>query len=397
MSKVLPLNDSKPSIEVFEQIKHLIVSLVPVSLLSKKRKSPDQEDLYKDRLAARCFFSKPKVVLNLPPIQQRFDLLNTPFYLPVSKYSIENVKERQGSEYWKQMRKRWATGSTLTDRCGLWGLHKLQASLIEGYDMQRNRLKNPPPEEDSIMNEKKIECMAWGSNNEIHTIATVIKYICNNRYVVRAPCQRSIRFGTKHINTIHTWFRSKAKREFRDEQEQKDWETFIRISPDMEFVSYQNNTIGEEVLFVGEIKWKYGDRTPCVYESPPWWYYLQTQAEIMTTQNAPFCLFVSGSPHQVVMWKLPRDESIWDLALPILLESHWNGLNQIMPNVLPQGIDSLRQACIRGMNNMIVVGCFDTVFSRQTSQELEEFDQQRYQEYLLAKSKSVQATTTTTS
>src|SRR4029078_4837919 len=75
----------------------------------------------------------------------------------------------------------------------------------------------------------------------------------------------------------------------------------------------------KRVKIVGELKCPYGERDPTVYDDIKYYYYPQCQFHLKTHPELEFCLFAPWSPRITRAWKIYRDPTFWEMALPLFV------------------------------------------------------------------------------
>lgn len=172
---------------------------------------------------------------------------------------------------------------------------------------------------------QKRECMAWGTYHEVDGVATFLHCWGEDLDIVLyettsmpVPLDADLLAAARQA-----WLDL-----FHEAVDDAVLHDMLRDSPDGIGVERS----GRE--FALEVKSSYGLRDPKPYKTFQWYHVLQCQLHMRTKPSIAHCYLVAWSPRTTKLWKIKRDDTIWQTALPLLVFFHKRGLDRQPPTAL---------------------------------------------------------------
>lgn len=326
-----------PSEPVFEH-KRLTGSSPSKVLRGNARSSPSSSstDDFQIQCAMR-FWAAPVPRVDCPAI----DADTAARFIPLERQTDIDLQAalelRQRTPGWHARRFRRITGSKHAKALGFFGREQRLQCWYDTYVQPSAIPLKYRSQEDEISKER----MSWGTVHEDDGVATLLAHLgAAFDLEIRECVLQPVRLSAEHRALIRDLVVTEFKREWTPAEAQI-WDDFLMTSPDG--VVYLRRL---QLLLAVELKCKYGNRTPHVYDSPPDIYYGQQQAHIATDAALQGCLFASWAPDFTGLWWTAPNPSYWRLALPWLVRFHDAGLRGIPPEDIPDSVvDELREVC----------------------------------------------------
>jgi hypothetical protein len=338
----------------------------PKTWLEKKHERDRQEFFSRDKIDPYIPKDKPELL---------FDMTRTPRYKIIEEYDKTLLAYRQRMERWYKERENKITGSKLVNALGIFGIVGLQIAWYETYDPENPKLAALKALEDEVQKEMGAERMAFGTANEIHANATIIKHLGDSWNIELYETPLSPINPPEHFKeSVKSALKRLWKHEWNEERDAPIWVHCFADSPDGKCQFLETGQ-----FFSVEDKTPLGNRDPLPYSCVKYYYYPQCQLHMLTLpieqQANAFCLFCSWSPTLTKVWKVKYDPLFWQLAMPTFLQFRKSGLEKKCPEKL---FDEKESAFISmyikkySQVNSELVGEFPSVFSTEWEEQVRE-------------------------